>query len=129
MELKEFIKHSLIEITTAVAEARKEVKSVGVFIAEYNTNGNSVINNEKKYCITKDCNFDIAVTTSKETNAEGKAGISVMSIGVGTKAEAKSNNSSVSRISFSIPITFETETRVDSKPKPLENNKRSKHKA
>ena len=95
MDIKEFVSESLRQITDSVVEHTK-----------YST--------EKKACNLDHQNrrqnvtFDVAVTVVEEEGTEGKAGISVWSIGAGVKGKSESSSSIVSRIKFDIPIELQT---------------------
>ena len=48
--------------------------------------------------------FDVAVTAVEATGTEGKAGISVWSIGANMSGKTDKSNSTVSRVKFSVPV-------------------------
>jgi len=50
--------------------------------------------------------FDVAVTTSEKTAAEGKAGVFVAVLGLGVKGEISEQGGVVSRIKFQVPIAL-----------------------
>lgn len=51
--------------------------------------------------------FDVAVTVTEKAEKEGGAAISVAGVfGLGGKASAASETSSISRIKFSVPIVY-----------------------
>lgn len=68
--------------------------------------------------------FDIAVTGSDTTTGEGSAGVSVMPfIKVGTKAGIETENSTVSRLKFSIPIAMpKAEYSIGYRPNDIDKN-------
>jgi hypothetical protein len=94
MNIKEFVSESLRQITDSIIQH-----------GEYS--------NEKRCCPLdssqnrfQKISFDIAVTVVEGEGSEGKAGISVWSIGAGVKAKSESSSSVVSRIKFDIPIEY-----------------------
>ncbi len=90
MELKEFIKGVLKDITEAVEESRS-------------SSARDMFLNDGKEQRTVE--FDVAVTAEDITSASGKAGIKVFSIiegGGETAREVK--NSTISRIKFGVHI-------------------------
>jgi hypothetical protein len=95
MDIKEFVSESLRQITDSVVEHTK-------------------YSGEKRACNLdhqhrwQNVTFDVAVTVVEEEGTEGKAGISVWSIGAGVKGKSESSSSIVSRIKFDIPIEFQT---------------------
>lgn len=105
MELKDFIKTAVVDITNAISELQEELQ-----------NG-SIINPTLPYPVTNKAIrvnniirpietlvFDIAVTATETSGIEGgaKAGISVFGAKVGAATNAKAEN--VSKLTFSIPV-------------------------
>ena len=92
MELEEFVKRTILDITNGVYEARQ---SAHLAIAPGSIEGKSIVQPQM-------IDFEVAVTTTKE----GSGGISVWSV-----AEAKGTLSSehINKISFSVPVFFQAE--------------------
>ena len=105
MELKEFIKTAITDITNAVSELQEELDNGAVLnpILDKGSNG-IVINSEVREVQRLD--FDIAVTATETTDVGGKAmtGISVFGAKIGAGNETSTEN--VSRLTFSIPIVL-----------------------
>lgn len=105
MELKEFIKTAITDITEAVSELQEELKN-GTIVNPSLTQGEHgkslVVDNEVR--MMERLNFDIAVTVTEATelNGNAKAGISVFGAKVG--AENKERTENVSRLTFSLPL-------------------------
>ena len=105
MELKEFIKTAITDITEAVSELQEELKN-GTIVNPSLTQGEHgkslVVDNEVR--MMERLNFDIAVTATETTelNGNAKAGISVFGAKVGAENTEKMEN--VSRLTFSIPL-------------------------
>lgn len=110
MELKDFIKETILQIIAGVKNAQEEVIQFGAYVSPMfiksdrldtivTTDGSKDVNVEV-------VNFDISVTeSSSETGTkEDKIGISV--IRAGGKNEKETENVSVNRISFSVPIVL-----------------------
>lgn len=93
MNLDEFVKKTLLDITSGVASAQEEAL---LFIAPGYVEG-------EKMTGAQIIHFEVAVTVSKEASA----GIRVLSFGEG-KAGASSQE--VSRISFDVPVYFQAPT-------------------
>lgn len=107
MELKEFIKAAISDITEAVSELQSELDNGAVINptigrGEY---GKAVIVDQGVAPIEQ-LNFDVAVTASEHSGIEGsaKAGISVFGAKIGTESGARTEN--VSRLTFSIPVVY-----------------------
>ena len=109
MELKEFIKTAITDITEAVSELQEELKN-GTIVNPSLTQGEHgkslVVDNEVRMMVR--LNFDIAVTATEATglNGNAKAGISVFGAKVG--AENKERTENVSRLTFSLPLVLPT---------------------
>ncbi len=107
MELKEFIKTAISDITNAVSELQIELDNGAVINptisrGEY---GKAVIVDQGVAPI-EHLNFDVAVTASETSGVEGgaKAGISIFGAKVGAESSTKTEN--VSRLTFSIPLVY-----------------------
>ncbi len=111
MELNEFIKISLLDICKGVEAAKRE--------RELDDNSNHTILPEMGHAFadkfgaklnTHDKNyyqeveFDIAVTVENKSDVSGKAGVNVFSVGANIGSNLSSNNSTISRLKFRIPI-------------------------
>lgn len=109
MELKEFIKTAITDITEAVSELQEELKN-GTIVNPSLTQGEHgkslVVDNEVR--MMERLNFDIAVTATEATelNGNAKAGIRVFGVKVG--AENKERTENVSRLTFSLPLVLPT---------------------
>ena len=109
MELKEFIKTAITDITEAVSELQEELRN-GTIVNPSLTQGEHgkslVVDNEVR--MMERLNFDIAVTATEATelNGNAKAGISVFGAKVG--AENKERTENVSRLTFSLPLVLPT---------------------
>lgn len=116
MDLKDFIKTTLIDIAEAIHDAKLET-SEKIAIAPFTINGKKV--SEISYI-----DFDLAVTAnefSEKTNgSDGKmgGGINVLgnkiSAGVdGSKQDiARLGTEKVSRISFKVPVAFSAKMKI-----------------
>ncbi len=107
MELKDFIKTAITDITEAVSELKGGLNNGAVInpTIMQGEHGKSVLVDNEVRMIER-LNFDIAVTASEVTELNGKvkAGISVFGAKVGAENEERVEN--VSRITFSIPIVL-----------------------
>lgn len=110
MELKDFIKDTITDITDAVCELQAHLQNGAVVSPSYpNRIANATIidpNNHKSNMLISKVNFDVAITagSNDSTNGGGKIGIHVLSVGMEGNSEQHKEN--VSKITFSIPIAF-----------------------
>ena len=112
MELKDFIKTALTDITNAVSELQGELKN-GAIVSPSMPNPISNVtvkdaqNDQINRPISK-IDFDVAITVGSTDNTEagGKVGIQIFSAKLGGNNENHTEN--VSRITFSIPVVLPT---------------------
>ena len=101
MELKEFIAESLKQIVDGVWDAQDYAAGL---VAPYKINEET----GKPYDESQSqlIAFDIAVTVGEASGKEGKAGISISPLNIGGKVSTEQNSSTVSRLSFKVPIIY-----------------------
>lgn len=109
MELKEFIKEVLKDITDAVAESQQELDN-GCIIAPV-TKRNGIASDRIEFenaMVAKVCDvkFDIAVEIQNASDKKSKIGVfsSIASVGRETSHDVSSNE--ISRISLEIPVVL-----------------------
>ena len=109
MKLSDFVSQTLTELIDGVKKAQRYGREQG---AEINANIASGIVREQKRLpsqtggVIEFIEFDIAVTSSEGEQTQGGVGVFVGPIGLGAKGKSESQNSSVNRIKFSVPIAF-----------------------
>lgn len=107
MELKEFIKAAITDITGAVSELQSELDNGAIVNPTLpNPIELKTLTVEEEIRPIEHLAFDVAVTVSEASGIEGgaKAGISIFGAKVGTESSSKTENAS--RLTFSIPIVF-----------------------
>ena len=105
MELKNFIKETLVQITQGVKEAQEETKEMGTHI---NPSG-LIENNQLKFGYNDEftsvqkIKMSVAIATTEGADVKAGVGlIHVLSLGVSSKVEEKT--AIENRIEFEIPI-------------------------
>ena len=115
MELKDFVKETIIEISQGVSEAQKE-------------QGDALINPRLKVqekdsgqiALAEDgasrgirggrildyVEFDVAVTIDKNTNTDGKISVLFGAINLSSGGASENKDSSTSRVKFKVPVSF-----------------------
>lgn len=114
MELKDFVSKTLQEIVAGVKEAQENMVEGGEINPAYpmirgggkhtyltGSNGSPLQNVE----------FDVAVTATEGKGTKGGIGVFVGSVGLGTQGQSESSNTSISRITFSVPVTFPLQSK------------------
>jgi hypothetical protein len=102
MNLSEFVESTLLEIMDGVSRAQDQWHACGRK-GHVNPHWGGYEQGEKTL---REVAFDVAVTVEDGTAKEAKGGLRVVSIiEAGGSAKAESKSSSVSRVSFSVPIS------------------------
>jgi hypothetical protein len=118
MELKDFIKETLIQIAEGISEAQEVLEDTDCVInpRDIKSEGYDHVVIKNKRHILQRVNFNIALAST--SNSEDKAGIGVMlgAFGLGGNHTSSDGNTSNTNISFSVPVAFPS---VDNDNKPL----------
>lgn len=107
MELRKFIAETLTQIIGGISDAQGNMIEFqkgesSDYTAPY-VNPNPVSENQKKL---SGIEFDVAVSVSEGKSSEGGGSLSVMGLSIGGKGGSDQTQSSVSRIRFSVPISY-----------------------
>lgn len=112
MELKEFIKTAIADITEAVSELQNDLDN-GAIVSPSLPNpiaNTTVIDPENERINRKisQIDFDVAITVGDTATKEagGMLGIQILSAKIGGESQTHTEN--VSRMSFSIPVVLPT---------------------
>lgn len=108
MNVKDFIENALVQIVEGVNNANTAIKNSGAMISSkdvrplrdgttYNTTTGNLVNLVE---------FDIAVTVNETDKSDGNAGIKVVGLSIGGGLQKENTNQTVSKIKFSVPLTF-----------------------
>ena len=125
MELKEFIKTAITDITEAVSELQSELNNGAIVNPTLpNPIALKTLTVDDEIRPIEQLAFDVAVTATEASGIDGsaKVGISIFGAKIGTESSAKTEN--VSRLTFSVPIVFPT-THVKT-PQEIMGEKRPK---
>jgi len=116
MDLKDFIKATLVEINQAITESNAELQDTGAIInpkgIQINSDNSQAYGRQSpktdhhRLKVVQKIDFDVAVFAQNDEKAGGGAKISIASIGIGADAEVKNSNKSESRIKFSVPVIY-----------------------
>lgn len=107
MELKDFIKQTLIDITKGVSEAQEEIKDSGAYInpegLHHQGNVRPGYNGEYRHVQQ----IKLSVGVNAVENSEMKGGIGVISVfSAGLSGKISDANTVTNRIEFEIPISL-----------------------
>lgn len=115
MNLKDFTKQALVQISEAVAEANQEMSKNGAFVISSNAD-----NTQRMYAkdedgnahVSIDVDFDIAVTASNQEESKTGALAVVSLFSLGASTEEKVDHQEISRIKFSHPLALPNERNL-----------------
>lgn len=112
MELKEYIKTAISDLTDAIGELQAELKNGAIISPSMPTviSTKTIRDPENKNInrVISDINFDVATTVenSDKIGGEAKGGIHIFSASI--DGENENRYASVSRITFTIPVVLPT---------------------
>jgi hypothetical protein len=113
MDLKEFIAETLVQIVDGVSDARERVKDKGVGVnpqmsTTHEHAGKQGLLHVDGPTFAQVIQFDVALTVVEGKGTKGGIGIFAGGIALGSSGQSQTENSSVSRIKFSIPLVLPT---------------------
>lgn len=113
MDLQTFVTSTLVQIAKGISDAQDQLKGSGAIVnpglrGMFSTSKVSapIVYISGVQVHIKDVAFDVAITASDEQSAEAGAGIKVWGARLGADGKASSENSTVSRVQFSVPIVL-----------------------
>lgn len=107
MDIKEFVSTALVQVMEGVADAQAKASALGGIVnptpySRTNEAGHIGLTADGQMILTM--SFDIAVTASSESSAEGGARLQVLSLKAGAGASGKWAEGTASRIQFVVPL-------------------------
>ncbi len=110
MDLQEFISQTLIQIVNGVTDAQNIESEKGAKIspslsgsAEYAAEHGFLKSDAGPAQIVQ---FDVAITAKEGTGTKGGIGVVAGIVSLGSTGQSNTENSSVSRVKFSVPVTL-----------------------
>jgi len=103
MNLRDFVKETLVEIAEGVDSANDALKGKGAFVNPVkitHRTGQAVQHTRQLH----EVEFDVAVTAEEGKETKGGIGIMVGSIGLGAQGRSETSGSTHSRVKFTIPM-------------------------
>ncbi len=122
MELKEFIKQTLSQVTLGIKESQEELIDTGVIIVPKLT-----FKSNESYYITDsyvaqqqvhEIKFKVAITVEEKNGDKAGLGVIAGFFSAGGQSSSDNLNQNASSIEFSVPVVFPPGN--DPKKKPLE---------
>jgi hypothetical protein len=118
MNLRNFIKETLIQIAQGIEDASHALDSTTAIVNPRNVTGTTGAVDSKVYGYIADdisprqvvqrINFDVAISVAQGTETKGGIGLVVGAVALGSQGKSDSSNTSQSRIQFTIPMVLPT---------------------
>ncbi|MBK8676287.1 MAG: hypothetical protein IPN27_07885 [Cellvibrionales bacterium] len=117
MDLKDFVKESLVQISYGINDANIELSGTGAIINPLNV----IVNSENSQAygrtgqphshhensrVVERVEFDVAVVAEQGEQTNGGIKLAIAAIGLGVGGQSDKSNRSESRIKFTIPVVF-----------------------
>jgi len=119
MDLRNFIKETLVQIAQGVDDAREALADSKAIVNPRNVAGSGsggadskvygylVTDNAKNYRqVVQSISFDVAVSVAQGTETKGGVGLVVGPVVLGSHGKSDASNTSMSRIQFRIPMVL-----------------------
>lgn len=109
MDLKEFVKETLVQITQGVKEAQVECKEIGGLVnpmLSVKTCNDEVYKHDgKDYPATK-VSFNVALTEANNKGDKTGIGVFLGKVSLGKEANKESEKQTVTSVEFSVTVVF-----------------------
>ena len=110
MDLKDFISQTLVQIAEGVNESGERIKELGGQVNPFLTSDHKEMGRhgilwgggQAVHIVA----FDVALTVNSGTGTKGGIGVFAGAVNLGSSAESRAENSSVSRVSFTVPLSL-----------------------
>lgn len=110
MNLKDFIAETLAQIVDGVKEAQSRAAQVGATInPPISTEASLAIKHGIVYArgeAAQFVQFDVALTATEGSGTKGGIGVVVGAFTLGSTGQSQTENSSLSRVKFSVPLVL-----------------------
>jgi hypothetical protein len=104
MELKEFIKETLVQIMDGVKEAQQAVIEYGAIVNPENVVGCIQVGRQGRFC--QQIDFDVTLAEIESNEKSTGIGVSLPVVGIGGKGQKNESTSSMTKIHFVIPVVL-----------------------
>mgnify|MGYP007123672533 CR=1 FL=1 len=110
MDLRDFVSETLIQIVEGVKNAQSNAANLG---AKINPHLTSTLGPAEKQGFLRTnegyaqiVQFDVALTVTEGSGTKGGIGVFAGAINLGSSGQSQTENSSVSRVKFSVPLSL-----------------------
>ena len=114
MKLEDFVAETINQIISGINKTHNNAKENGATVnPKLESRTRTLSTGETKVEARSPIHtveFDVAVTTMEEKGIKGGIGVFIGPVGIGSQGKTESSNTSMSRIKFSVPVIFPTQT-------------------
>lgn len=104
MELKEFVKNTLIEIVEGVKDAKEECKKLGGEVTPAKHGASLGVGEGTRYRPTQNIEFEVALSEMDKSGSNKGIGVALSVIRIGGDSNKEKEMQSLSKIKFSVEI-------------------------
>jgi hypothetical protein len=106
VDLKDFVSQTLTQIIEGVKAAQEAAKEHGAEVNPDTAGGVGSHMTSMSGKNLRNVEFDVALTVAEGTGTKGGIGIVAGAFALGSSGQSTSQNSSVSRVQFSVPLAL-----------------------
>ena len=110
MDLRDFVSETLIQIADGVKQAQEKATEIGARVNPKLTGGATHAAQHGFLAASgapaQIVQFDVALTVKEGSGTKGGIGIFAGAVTLGSSGQSNVENSSVSRVKFSVPLSF-----------------------
>jgi hypothetical protein len=106
LELDEFVSQVLRQIVKGVKTAQGEVAGQGGKVNPAMDSGGPGPWDRPTQTPIQDVRFDVAVSAAEGTKTKGGIGVVIATFALGSQGQSEANRSSLSRITFTVPVVL-----------------------
>lgn len=106
MELKEFVKNTLIEIVEGVKNAKEECRKLGGEVTPSVTKASLGTETGSSYRRTQEVEFEVALSEIDKSGSKKGIGVALSVVRAGGSSDAEKEIQSLSKIKFSVTIVL-----------------------
>ncbi|MBU1168962.1 MAG: hypothetical protein KKD44_05290 [Proteobacteria bacterium] len=115
MDLKDFVSGTIVQIVDGIIDAQTQCRSKGVIInpllATNNTFKDDSAHRTRDGKVAQVVKYDVALTVKDEAEVKGGFAIVAGAFSLGSAGKSGSEDSSISRIRFNVPIVLPSDEK------------------
>lgn len=105
MELKDFIKGVIADITEAISESQSELNNGAIVSPSQCLSGKAIRIKDYGYLVS-DIDFEVVLTTEESSKGGGNLGANIKVLSFGINGDNVNKSENLSRVRFTIPVVY-----------------------